>query len=397
MAKQIILTHPSNGEIKKAPLGFSWTSLFFNVFPALFRGDFRSTIRGLIVGSITGGAYYLVLPFVYNKIFLLRLFSKGYKISGASAGLDVKSHLLNSAISYEFEKPVAEEPLNWFYAINKQRQGPFRKSDIKSFVKAGTLGNNDLVWTEGYEKWMKVFEIPELLLPDQPKESPTTAVNHAKQLSKFLNKVEFGSFGLFILLFVCFSIGGKYVDYRERKAASHSVEIHEHASAEAEEPNIEIAGGDDVSGDPEASDEGLDYDATVQEEDVVSEEGYPAGEEMEEYAAVDTTADDGAMSDAAEERKIEPGFDCGMASNETERMICSDPALADLDVLLLDLYRQARNRASDKNKLKEDQVAWVKISRLCHDKECLEYAYRMRILQLGDNNSKGIVRTQRLH
>lgn len=44
MAHTIRLTHKNSGVLKDGYYGFSWTTLFFGSFPALFRGDFLTFI-----------------------------------------------------------------------------------------------------------------------------------------------------------------------------------------------------------------------------------------------------------------------------------------------------------------------------------------------------------------
>lgn len=39
MAKTVMLRHPQTGILKKGLYGYSWTTLFFSGFPAIFRGD----------------------------------------------------------------------------------------------------------------------------------------------------------------------------------------------------------------------------------------------------------------------------------------------------------------------------------------------------------------------
>lgn len=71
----------TNGiEIKKAPIGYSWTTLFFGPFPALFRQDWLWAL-GLFFGNLlTYGIVGLVVSFFYNKAYLKGLFNSGYKI-----------------------------------------------------------------------------------------------------------------------------------------------------------------------------------------------------------------------------------------------------------------------------------------------------------------------------
>ena len=77
MAK-LTLQHPQTGIIKTAPLGFSWTTLFFGALPALFRGDFKwFLIQALLSIFILPT---LIFPFVYNRIFLRQLLERGFKV-----------------------------------------------------------------------------------------------------------------------------------------------------------------------------------------------------------------------------------------------------------------------------------------------------------------------------
>lgn len=88
MAQQILLHH-SNKSIKRAFVGFSWTSLLFGLLVPLIRKDWKMAlvIFGLWVSSIFGGVvgaiFYLiwtvVFAFTYNKAHLQYLLAQGYK------------------------------------------------------------------------------------------------------------------------------------------------------------------------------------------------------------------------------------------------------------------------------------------------------------------------------
>ena len=88
MAKKIALRHAQSGLIKMGFYGFSWTTLFFGMFPALFRADFLTFIGGFIVAAIltltTAGIgtfiAFLVWAFVYNKYYTTKLIEKGYAV-----------------------------------------------------------------------------------------------------------------------------------------------------------------------------------------------------------------------------------------------------------------------------------------------------------------------------
>ncbi|HGM1082511.1 TPA: hypothetical protein ACKOLN_002482 [Clostridioides difficile] len=66
------------GMIKECKVGFSWTTFFFGFFPALFRGDWKWMIIELICACVTFGLSSIVFCFIYNKLYINDLLSKGY-------------------------------------------------------------------------------------------------------------------------------------------------------------------------------------------------------------------------------------------------------------------------------------------------------------------------------
>lgn len=86
MATTVILRHKETGVIKTGYFGFSWTTLFFGAFPALFRGDYLTFLGALTImvllaiftfgiGAFAAG---IVWAFIYNKYFTTRLLERGY-------------------------------------------------------------------------------------------------------------------------------------------------------------------------------------------------------------------------------------------------------------------------------------------------------------------------------
>lgn len=78
---KVNLLNPETRHIKQTKLGFSWTVLFFGCFPMLIRGDF---LWGIVVALINvlffpiAPIVDIVLAFMYNKIYIKSLLSKGY-------------------------------------------------------------------------------------------------------------------------------------------------------------------------------------------------------------------------------------------------------------------------------------------------------------------------------
>ena len=78
-----------------------------------------------------------------------------------------------------------------------------------------------------------------------------------------------------------------------------------------------------------------------------------------------------------------PSFDCAKASNGQEKLVCSDRELSKLDVDLSQAYAKAKDKTADKDKLKKEQLEWIKFSlRACSDKTCLVGVYQKRMSEL---------------
>ena len=89
MATVVMLKHKDSGVIKRGYYGFSWTTLFFGFFPALFRSDFQTFIGAFVVMLILGlftfgvGAWIAAFAwaFLYNGYYTRKLLERGYVIA----------------------------------------------------------------------------------------------------------------------------------------------------------------------------------------------------------------------------------------------------------------------------------------------------------------------------
>ena len=89
MAKAVRLVHKDSGIVKQGYFGFSWTTLLFGAFPALFRGDFRTFVGSFLVYALisicTLGFGVLVAQiawaFLYNGYYTRRLLERGYHLA----------------------------------------------------------------------------------------------------------------------------------------------------------------------------------------------------------------------------------------------------------------------------------------------------------------------------
>ncbi len=84
---KLILKNPNTGETKMAPVGFSWTTLFFGGFVSLFRTDWIMALVQFGVAIFTFGLSNIVFAFIYNKLYIKSLiFKEGFKAAGTAKG-----------------------------------------------------------------------------------------------------------------------------------------------------------------------------------------------------------------------------------------------------------------------------------------------------------------------
>jgi uncharacterized protein len=89
-----------------------------------------------------------------------------------------------------------------------------------------------------------------------------------------------------------------------------------------------------------------------------------------------------ALAPAARARAA--GFDCAKAAAPTEKLICGDPQLSQLDGQLAQAYRRALEGAAEPDKLRAEQRTWLRTERkACVDAACLKTVYTQRLAALA--------------
>lgn len=73
--------NPHNGHRRRAPVGFSWTTLFFGFWPALLRGHWTVGLIQFVLALVTFGLSHLYFIFAYNGIYIRHLVRSGYVVS----------------------------------------------------------------------------------------------------------------------------------------------------------------------------------------------------------------------------------------------------------------------------------------------------------------------------
>lgn len=77
------LENPRTGQLRAAPIGFSWTTFFFGPFPMMFRGAWKWFFIILVTNVITWGFAGLVWMFIINKLYLKDLINDGFRFRSA--------------------------------------------------------------------------------------------------------------------------------------------------------------------------------------------------------------------------------------------------------------------------------------------------------------------------
>lgn len=75
---KVTLKNMDTGVTKTSPTGYSWTTLFFGFFPAIFRGDFKGAMIGLLGGLVGAWLFFAIFAAFYNKLYIKDLMGKRY-------------------------------------------------------------------------------------------------------------------------------------------------------------------------------------------------------------------------------------------------------------------------------------------------------------------------------
>jgi uncharacterized protein len=77
-------------------------------------------------------------------------------------------------------------------------------------------------------------------------------------------------------------------------------------------------------------------------------------------------------------------FDCAKAATPTEKLICGDPRLSQLDAQLALAYRRALAGAAEPDKVRAEQRTWLRTEcKACADAACLQTVYEQRLAALA--------------
>jgi uncharacterized protein len=93
---------------------------------------------------------------------------------------------------------------------------------------------------------------------------------------------------------------------------------------------------------------------------------------------------------------IAAGFDCAQAKGYVEKSICASTELSDLDDTLGAAFRAASTQGAASERVRKDQLKWLRNRNSCREESCIRESYLSRIRELGggastiQGNAKGI-------
>ena len=87
--KKINLKHTNSSLNKPGYVGYCWTYFFFSFFVPIFRGEIFIGILHLIFSIVTFGLFQLIIPFLYNKQFTIRMLTTGWELSDTEENMQL--------------------------------------------------------------------------------------------------------------------------------------------------------------------------------------------------------------------------------------------------------------------------------------------------------------------
>ena len=79
--KKIKVKHNESGIQKNCFVGYSWTYFLFGFFVPIFRGEISIGVFHLIFSLVTFGIFQLIMPFLYNKQYSIRLLNNSWSLN----------------------------------------------------------------------------------------------------------------------------------------------------------------------------------------------------------------------------------------------------------------------------------------------------------------------------
>lgn len=85
-----------------------------------------------------------------------------------------------------------------------------------------------------------------------------------------------------------------------------------------------------------------------------------------------------------------PSFDCHKAQSFVEKSICSDEALAALDLRMSEAFKSVVSQSAPATSLRAEQREWIKVRDACTEIACIKASYESRLGVLESWDPQGV-------
>jgi hypothetical protein len=95
LQKKVRIIHEASGIAKDGYVGFSWTYLLFGWFVPVIRGEVGVGLIHLAITFVSFGLSQLIFPFLYNRQYMNRMLTSGWKLDSADPNYELAREKLN--------------------------------------------------------------------------------------------------------------------------------------------------------------------------------------------------------------------------------------------------------------------------------------------------------------
>jgi hypothetical protein len=95
--KKIKVKHNESNIENNCFVGYSWTYFLFGFFVPIFRGEISIGVFHLVFSLVTFGIFQLIMPFLYNKQYSIRLLNNSWSLNDSEENNAIAKHKIGIA------------------------------------------------------------------------------------------------------------------------------------------------------------------------------------------------------------------------------------------------------------------------------------------------------------
>ena len=93
--KPVRIIHTDSGLVKTGYTGYSWTYLVFGWFVPVMRGEIGIGALHFFLTMVSLGLSQLIFPFLYNRQYMTRLLTSGWRLDPADTNYELAKRVLS--------------------------------------------------------------------------------------------------------------------------------------------------------------------------------------------------------------------------------------------------------------------------------------------------------------